>query len=152
MVISLLRNWRSLLFAISFLALSCLIVDHLLCPEATTTEMLNEWQLSQIHCAANLGLRANLELKPVAIGKACLPRRFIISTRGTDCATCSYFWKLKTDRAENYPLRTRLLYMLSTPQHSKILHSYNCVAYQFYNYFQRRVRQLIRRKFLWSSA
>ena len=97
MIISLLRNWRSLLFTISFLALSCLIVDHLLCPEANTAEMLNEWQLSQIHCAANLGLHANLELKPVAIGKACLPRRFIISTIGTDREERDLFILLKTE-------------------------------------------------------
>lgn len=41
-MMSLLIIERSLLFALSFLALSCLIVDHLLCPDWKDDELLNQ--------------------------------------------------------------------------------------------------------------
>lgn len=47
LLISLLTIWRSLLFALSFLALSCLIVDHLLCPDDKKEEVLRRQQVSQ---------------------------------------------------------------------------------------------------------
>jgi hypothetical protein len=40
LLISLLTSWRSLLLALSFLALSCLMVDHLLCPEKSPADVL----------------------------------------------------------------------------------------------------------------
>lgn len=62
LLISLLTIWRSLLFDLSFFALSCLIVDHLLCPENETGPELNLRQALQtevtrscrslLHCSA----------------------------------------------------------------------------------------------------
>lgn len=58
---------RSLLFALSFFALSCLIVDHREWPEKRGVDVLNARQESQTHCLPVWGRINNLSPSLLAI-------------------------------------------------------------------------------------
>lgn len=67
MIISCDKSPRSLLLALSFFALSCLIVDQRLCPDETSADVLNVRQRSQTHRDGTFWRHTSLEANEAGI-------------------------------------------------------------------------------------